>query len=641
MPASGFNWYKVLIKFKKFIKAYKADLAKARVCLNFFENQIYNWLGVLNFAKDCAYEECLSRGFFFAIDFSNLVLCWWRLLEEIGRRFWLLWCDTLKFFLSCVIQALASLRLLWVIDHFYGLLLLLVGSFLRFLRFGDIFGWEKLSISLLVRLFYVWLRFKQFCLGLWNFCKKCKGAYTSKNIPEDWLLRLSLIKARFSLLWGPIKVRFSLLWDPIKVRFSLLWDPIKVRFSLLWDPIKVRFSLLKGFLLSRLQELSAYLKLYWSTIDWSKEPYKFLLAFSSSLAEKLSFYRLEIAKFYKELWYGIARRFILLFGDNMLGEFIPFFLWLTFYLTIWSNGIYFAYLSAKFWFYTFKYLLDFSYFIVDFFFCYFVEGVPLFTGLYKLFVRVPYRLINFFFFYGLPNLVSIAAWRRRKEKYWDLLLSAIPRVKSAGFSILGTLFNLRRSLRYALVFCQMHYLDFITAIRAAKHKIERFFRSRYLFMLLKYRVRHFSFTKEGLRFWSKVFKLRLRFVATNIREKTIKFFYSLIRNQINYLYAKFKAILINKIAPKVALFKHKLFIATNWKTYYHRVIIVYSKLIRALCFLLLNIIYFVICLQCLYFAVFNKFDRFYKNEGYEHERANTERLLQKLKEKIEQNSKQK
>jgi hypothetical protein len=619
MPVSGFNWYTVLIKFKKFIKAYKAGLAKVRACLNFFENQIYNLLGVLNFVKDCAYEECQSRGFFLAIDISNLVLRWWRLLEEIGRRFWLLWCDSLKIFLSCVAQALASLRLLWVLNSFYGLLLLLVGSFLRFLRYGDLFGWEKLSISLLVRFFYVWLRFKQFSLGLWGFYKKCKKASTSKNIPEGWFFRLRPLKERFSLVWGPLKERFSLVWGPLKERFSLVW----------------------GFFLSRFQELNAYLKLYWSTIDWSKEPYKFLLAFFSSLAKKLSFYKFEIAKFYKELWYGIARRFILLFGDNMLGEFIPFFLWLTFYLTIWSNGIYFAYLSAKFWFYTFKYLLDFSYFILDFFFCYFVEGVPLLTELYKLFIRAPYRLINFFFFYGLPNLVSIAAWRRRKEKYWDLLLNVIPRVKSASFSILDALFNLRRSLRYIIVFCQMHYLDFTTAIWAAKHKVERFFRSRYLFMLLKYRVRHFSFTKEGLRFWRKVFKLRLRFVATNIKEKTIKFFYSLIRNQINYQYAKFKASLINKIAPKVASFKHKLFIATNWKIYYHKAIIIYSKLIRALCFLLLNITYFVICLQCLYFAVFNKFDRFYKNEGYEHERANTERLLQKLKGKIEQNNKQK
>jgi hypothetical protein len=390
-----------------------------------------------------------------------------------------------------------------------------------------------------------------------------------------------------------------------------------------------------------LQELSAYLKLYWSTIDWDREPYKFLLAFFSSLAEKLSFYRSEIVGFYKGLWYGIARRFVLLFGDDMLGQFIPFFIWLTYYLTIWSNGIYFAYLSAKFWFFTLKYLLDFSYFVIDFFFCYFVEGVPLFTGLYKLFVRVPYRLLNFFIFYGLPNIASMAAWRRRKEKYWDLLLNAIPRLKSAVYGFFNILFNLRRTLRYALVFCQMHYLDSTAAIKAKKHKVKRFFHRRYLFLLLKYRVRHFSFAKEGLRFWNKVFKLRLRFVVTNIREKTLKFFYSLMRNQINYLWAKLKARLINKIAPKVALFRHKLFIATNWKTHYHRAVIVYSKSIRALCFLLLNITYFAICVQCLYFAIFNKFDRFYKNDGYEEDKANTERLLKKLKEKIEQNNKQK
>jgi hypothetical protein len=222
-----------------------------------------------------------------------------------------------------------------------------------------------------------------------------------------------------------------------------------------------------------------------------------------------------------------------------------------------------------------------------------------------------------------------------------LLLNAIPRLKSAVYGFFNILFNLRRTLRYALVFCQMHYLDSIAAIRAMKHKVKRFFHSRYLFLLLKYRVRHFSFAKEGLRFWNKVFKLRLRFVVTNIREKTLKFFYSLMRNQINYLWAKLKARLINKIAPKVALFRHKLFIATNWKIHYHRAVIAYSKSIRALCFLLLNITYFVICVQCLYFAIFNKFDRFYKNDGYEEDKANTERLLKKLKEKIEQNNKQK
>lgn len=77
----------------------------------------------------------------------------------------------------------------------------------------------------------------------------------------------------------------------------------------------------------------------------------------------------------------------------------------------------------------------------------------------------------------------------------------------------------------------------------------------------------------------------------------------------------------------------------NFKFYNNKIYIFSQKLVRFICFIFLKFVSFIIYVQCIYFAIFNKFEEFKKNGDYIQDLQGTQMVIEKVQDWIEKKNK--
>ena len=367
------------------------------------------------------------------------------------------------------------------------------------------------------------------------------------------------------------------------------------------------------------------------------EPFAFLKAFCLHVRLQISSSCGSIVLFYWGIFHGIWGKFLSAFGTSW--EAIKFFAWLTFYLLLWTHGVYIKYLAFKLAFFSAKYLWNFIFSLLDFLFYYFFCDTFIWK-LYKYTLKNLHLIVNFFIFNGVPNLVSREIWLERKKRFGlRIRAKALAFYKFLGYAIEEGPASLIKHIYSYHLFFSMKFLDSLKAFKNAINECKLACLRRYRAFLLRYLILRTRYSRRGFIIWKKKFKLRAKFLKRNVKEKTLKYFITLPYIFTSFRFSKLKFHFQSMASPRYALISHRAARSLNFQTNWHRAYILYLKLVRLICFICLKITSFIISIQCFFLAILNQYGKFNKSAEHRKELKNTKILIKELKAWVEKSKK--